>query len=76
MLIKQFVDEGLGNSSYLVASEATGQAIVIDPERNEELLRALRQAGVKPAVAIGEIIPEPEGRIRVSSRPLGGEAHV
>ena len=34
MLIKPFVDEGLGNSSYLVASEATGQALVIDPERD------------------------------------------
>jgi hydroxyacylglutathione hydrolase len=34
MLIKPFVDEGLGNSSYLVASEATGQAMVIDPERD------------------------------------------
>src|SRR5512136_3039228 len=34
MLIKPFVDESLGNSSYLVASEATGQAIVIDPERD------------------------------------------
>jgi hydroxyacylglutathione hydrolase len=34
MLIKPFVDEGLGNSSYIVASEATGQALVIDPERD------------------------------------------
>ena len=34
MLIKAFVDEGLGNTSYLVASEETGQAIVIDPERD------------------------------------------
>ncbi len=34
MLIRPFVDEGLGNSSYLVASEATGQALVIDPERD------------------------------------------
>jgi len=34
MLIKQFVDEGLGNSSYVVASEATGQAAVIDPQRD------------------------------------------
>jgi len=34
MLIKQFVDEGLGNSSYLLASEETGQAILIDAERD------------------------------------------
>jgi hydroxyacylglutathione hydrolase len=34
MLIRPFVDEGLGNSSYLVASKATGQALVVDPERD------------------------------------------
>ncbi|MBI4791068.1 MAG: MBL fold metallo-hydrolase [Chloroflexi bacterium] len=34
MLIESFVDEKLGNSSYLVASELTRQAVVIDPERD------------------------------------------
>jgi hydroxyacylglutathione hydrolase len=34
MLVKQFVDEDLGNSSYLVASELTGRAAVIDPQRD------------------------------------------
>jgi len=34
MLVKQFVDEGLGNSSYLIASEETGQAAVVDAERD------------------------------------------
>jgi hydroxyacylglutathione hydrolase len=34
MLVKQFVDEGLGNSSYLIASEQTGQAAVLDPQRD------------------------------------------
>jgi hydroxyacylglutathione hydrolase len=34
MLIRDFVDEGLGNTSYLVASEATGLGAVIDPERD------------------------------------------
>jgi hydroxyacylglutathione hydrolase len=34
MLVKQFVDVGLGNSSYLIASEETGQAAVLDPERD------------------------------------------
>jgi len=32
MFVKQFVDEGLGNSSYLVASEETGLAVAIDPQ--------------------------------------------
>ncbi len=34
MFVKQFVDEGLGNSSYLIASQETGQAAVLDPERD------------------------------------------
>jgi len=34
MLIRDFVDEGLGNTSYILASEATGEAAVIDPERD------------------------------------------
>ncbi len=34
MLVKQFVDEGLGNSSYLIGSEKTGLAAVIDPQRD------------------------------------------
>lgn len=34
LYVKQFVDEGLGNSSYLVASTRTGRAAVIDPQRD------------------------------------------
>ena len=34
MFVRQFVDEGLGNASYLVASEETGLAVVIDPQRD------------------------------------------
>lgn len=34
MLVKAFVDEGLGNSSYLLASESTGLAVVVDPQRD------------------------------------------
>ena len=34
MFVKQFVDEDLGNSSYLIGSEATGQAALIDPQRD------------------------------------------
>ncbi|MFQ5856827.1 MAG: rhodanese-like domain-containing protein [Anaerolineae bacterium] len=34
MFVRQFVDEGLGNSSYLVASEETGLAVAIDPQRD------------------------------------------
>ncbi len=34
LLVKPFVDEGLGNSSYLVASTASGLAAAIDPLRD------------------------------------------
>jgi hydroxyacylglutathione hydrolase len=34
MFVRQFVDEGLGNSSYLIASEETGMAAVLDPQRD------------------------------------------
>lgn len=34
LFIKQFVDPGLGNSSYLVASKEAGLAVVIDPQRD------------------------------------------
>jgi hydroxyacylglutathione hydrolase len=42
MLIEPFVDEGLGNSSYLIASEAAGLAAVVDPQRDVD--RYLRRA--------------------------------
>ncbi len=34
LFIKQFVDEGLGNSSYLIGSSETGRAAAIDPQRD------------------------------------------
>jgi len=36
LYVKQFVDENLGNSSYLIASESTAEAAVIDPQRDVE----------------------------------------
>jgi hydroxyacylglutathione hydrolase len=34
MFVRQFVDEGLGNASYLIASTEAGLAAVIDPQRD------------------------------------------
>lgn len=34
MFVKKFVDEGLGNTSYLIAAEETGLAAVLDPQRD------------------------------------------
>ena len=36
MLLKRFYDEGLAQASYLVGSERTGEALVIDPLRDLE----------------------------------------
>ena len=43
LYVKQFVDEGIGNSSYLIASEETGIAAVIDPQRDVDRMLRLRQ---------------------------------
>ena len=48
MLIKPFVDENLGNSSYLVASEETRQAVVIDAERDiDQYVRVAKGLGLR-----------------------------
>lgn len=53
MLVKQFVDEGLGNSSYLVASEETGRALLIDPERDvDRYAQAAEGLGLKLTHAV------------------------
>lgn len=46
MIVEPFVDEGLGNSSYLVASEAGTTALVIDPQRDvDRYLEVARRRG-------------------------------
>src|SRR5438093_631827 len=53
MLIQPFVDEGLGNSSYLIASEASGLAAVIDPERDvDRYIRAAAGLGLRLRFAL------------------------
>lgn len=53
MLIKPFVDEGLGNSSYLIASEESGLAAVIDPERDvDRYVRAAEGLGLRLSYAL------------------------
>jgi len=48
MLIVPFVDEGLGNSSYLIASEVAGLAAIIDPERDvDRYIRAAAGLGLR-----------------------------
>ena len=50
--IKPFVDEGLGNSSYLIGSKETGMAAVIDPQRDvDRYLQAAEGLGLRLAYA-------------------------
>jgi len=53
MLIRPFVDEGLGNSSYLVACTGTGMAVVIDPQRDvDRYLRVADGLGLRLSYAL------------------------
>lgn len=48
LFVKQFVDEALGNSSYLIASEETGIAAVIDPQRDvDKYVKTAEGLGLK-----------------------------
>jgi hydroxyacylglutathione hydrolase len=48
MQVRQFVDEGLGNSAYLVISERTGLAALIDPLRDvDRYLAAAAATGAR-----------------------------
>src|SRR3989304_36514 len=48
MFVEQFVDEGLGNSAYLVGSHETQQAALIDPLRDvDRYLAAAERLSVK-----------------------------
>lgn len=47
------------------AQTSGGLLIAVPRGRVEKLLRALRRAGIEPAAAIGTIVSEPKGRIRV-----------
>lgn len=53
MILEQLVLESLGHASYLVASEQTGNALVLDPRRDVEIyLDAARRLGVRIAFVL------------------------
>jgi hydroxyacylglutathione hydrolase len=53
MFVEPFVDEGLGNSSYLVASEASGLAAVVDPQRDvDRYLQRAAALGLRLQLAL------------------------
>jgi hydroxyacylglutathione hydrolase len=48
MIVKRFYDEGLAQASYLIGCGRTGDAVVIDPNRDiEQYTRAAKAEGVK-----------------------------
>ena len=48
MLLKRFYDDKLAQASYLIACQATGDAIVVDPNRDvEQYIRAAESEGVR-----------------------------
>ena len=48
MFVKQFVYEGLGNTTHLVGAQETGVAAVVDPQRDVDLyVDAARSLGVR-----------------------------
>ena len=53
MFVKQFVDEGLGNSSYLVGSEETKLAVTIDAQRDvDRYIQVAEGVGLRLAYAV------------------------
>lgn len=48
MILKRFFDEGLAQASYLIGCAATGEALVVDPNRDvEQYIRAAESDGVR-----------------------------
>src|SRR6476659_4895521 len=48
MLLKRFYDTGLAQASYLIGCQATGDAIVVDPNRDiEQYVCAAQEEGVR-----------------------------
>lgn len=53
MMFKQFYLESLGHASYLIGSEETGEALVLDPRRDVDVyFQNARQEGVLIAFAV------------------------
>lgn len=53
MIFEQFYLKGLGHASYLVGDEATGRALVLDPQRNVEVyFEAARRHGLRISYAV------------------------
>ncbi len=87
LMVKQFVDEGLGNSSYLVASTVTGLAAVIDPQRDiDRYVRAAEGLGLQLAYAFDthlhadfvsgarELAAQSQGKFRIGASAQAGVA--
>ena len=68
MMLKYFYDKALAHASYLVGCQKTGEAILIDPDRNiEPYLEAARREGMK-IVGTCLLYTSPSPRDRQKSR--------
>jgi hydroxyacylglutathione hydrolase len=54
MLIRQVVDENLAQNAYVIGCQRTGEAIVIDPERDVDRYQALAEREGLRLVAVAE----------------------
>ena len=53
MIFQQFYLESLGHASYLVGSEDTGEALILDPRRDVDVyLAAAREHGLQPRFSV------------------------
>jgi hypothetical protein len=76
MHLKQFFVEGLGHASYLIGSDRTGEAAVVDPRRDVDIY--VQEAGrlglrVRPSGKTGRPRaqkPVAAGRVKLKVLPL------
>ena len=54
MILQRFYDEDLAQASYLIGSERTGEAIVVDPRRDAHVYLAAAAAKKLRIVAVTE----------------------
>ena len=54
MILRRFYDEPLAQASYLVGCQATGEAIVVDPNRDVDQYIAAAEADGLQIIAVTE----------------------
>lgn len=78
MLIRRFYDDALAQASYLVACQQTGEAIVVDPNRDiDRYVAAAKAEGVRiAAVTETHIHADFLSGVRALARHTGAQLHL